>query len=1132
MEDKTRGLYNLFESFISEKFKYIGLTGLGGSSKAFILSNLRKRVKGPFLIIVPHLKNAQALIEDIIFFDKDLEPIISLFPQWESLPYDEIPPHPEVLRQRVKCLYSILRNYEKIIVVLPIKAVMQKVISPEELEGSILRLHKAREIDRDELLRFLIEKGYNHVKIVEERGDFSVRGAIIDIYTPFYEHPIRLEFNGDRVESIRRFDIESQRSISDGLLEEVILLPAKDILNDPLSKPLSNIFEFLRVDGIVFIEEGDEVKREINAYSNMIEDRYEKASMKKGHVLSPETLYLKEDKVFSLLGRFPVIFLERGPIAPVECEKIFPFNFEQNDDIRSELKLSISMKTRLREEEETPFYSFIQRLKEWQKKDIRCFIVSHSQLQAERLRDLIYSYGEKACLETSISFKDVIDNTTSGVYLILGFLSSGFKNLEDKWVLLTEEEIFGARRRTGAEREKVSQGRKVSSQITPKELKEGDLVVHVDYGIGRYQGLRHLKIGGVSNDYLLLEYLDGDKLYLPVDRMNLVQHYIGGDGRPPRLDKLGGSSWQRVKKRVKTAISEMVKEIVDLYAVRQAFEGYSFPPLDQFYKEFEASFEYEETPDQLKAIEDVMRDMGLPKPMDRLICGDVGFGKTEVALRAAYRAVMSGKQVALLVPTTVLAQQHYQTFRERFKMYPVVIEVLSRFRTPRQQKDILERLRGGKVDILIGTHRILQKDVVFHDLGLVIIDEEHRFGVSHKERLKQIRKLVDVITLTATPIPRTLQMALSGIRDLSLIQTPPENRQAIRTFVVRYDDEIIEEAIRREFERGGQVFFVQPRIQNIYHMANHLKHLVPEASVAVAHGQMKARELEEVMVKFINKRVNLLVCTNIIGSGLDIPAANTILINHAEQFGLADLYQLRGRVGRGSQQAYAYLIIPGELSISSDALRRLRAIQEFSELGSGFRLALEDLEIRGAGNLLGKSQSGHIAAVGFELYTQMMEKAIKELKGEPIIEEIIPEIHLQLSAFIPESYIEDPTERLNIYRRLSFSKSNEDVEDIREELIDRFGDLPEEVKNLLEVIKIKILLTRLAIKRLEENESQLVLTFHDTTPVSPDKIKELIQNDKETHFRLTPDSRLIVQDLPEIRKDPIGVAKRILQAIA
>ena len=653
----------------------------------------------------------------------------------------------------------------------------------------------------------------------------------------------------------------------------------------------------------------------------------------------------------------------------------------------------------------------------------------------------------------------------------------------------------------------------------------------MDYGVGLYLGLRHLKIGAVGNDYLLLEYQGGDKVYVPMDRFNLIQRYIGSDGGSPRLNKLGGQAWQKAKKRAKEAASEMVKELLDLYAARQVFQGYSYPPADQFYREFEATFDYEETPDQTKAIEEVMRDMENPKPMDRLICGDVGYGKTEVAIRAAYRTVMSGKQVAILVPTTVLAQQHHQTLRERFKTYPVVIESLSRFKSSREQKEILQRLSEGRVDMIIGTHRLLQRDVVFRDLGLVVVDEEHRFGVTHKEKLKQLRRLVDVMTLTATPIPRTLQMALSGLRDLTLIQTPPENRLSIRTFVIRYDDEAIREAVEREFQRGGQVFFVHPRIQSIYALASHLKRIIPEASLAVAHGQMKGSELEKIMLGFVKKEYNLLVSTNIIESGLDIPSANTILINHAEKFGLADLHQLRGRVGRGSHQAYAYLLIPGDLTLSRDAMRRLRAIQEFSDLGSGFKLAIQDLEIRGAGNLLGPSQSGYIAAIGFELYTQLMEKAVRELKGEAIVEEITPEIHFHLPAFIPETYVEDPGERLSIYRRLSCSRSDEEVAGFHEELVDRFGRIPQEVEHLLEVIRVKILLTRLAIRKLEERPSQMVLTFDEGTKVSPGKVVELVRRG-EGHYQFTPDSRLIIGGTPSLRQDPFGTARKVLQALA
>jgi transcription-repair coupling factor (superfamily II helicase) len=807
---------------------------------------------------------------------------------------------------------------------------------------------------------------------------------------------------------------------------------------------------------------------------------------------------------------------------------------ETNENLQREMKAVLSARTGF--PETSPFSILLKNLHDWQEKGRGVIIVSHTPGQAERLKDLLSQYGVEAQLEKAKRFRNALNQSKEGLVLLVGSLSSGFQNPREGWGILTEEEIFGQRRRLPEGKVRTSLPTTSWQRGSPTlssycELREDDFIVHIDCGIGRYRGLRHLKIWGVSNDYLLLEYQDGDKLYLPVDRLNLIQRYIGGDGRSPRLDKLGSHSWQRAKKRAKAAVSEMVKELLDLYAARQVFEGFKFPPLDQFYKEFEATFEYEETPDQMQAIDEVMKDMGNPKPMDRLICGDVGYGKTEVAIRAAYRAVMNGKQIAILVPTTVLAQQHYRTFCERFKIYPVVIEVLSRFKSPREQKEVLQRLKEGKVDIVIGTHRLLQKDVSFRDLGLVVIDEEHRFGVSHKEKLKQMRKLVDVITLTATPIPRTLQMAISGIRDLSLIQTPPENRLSIRTFVIRYDDEVIREAIQREFDRGGQVFVVHHRVQNIHTIANHLKQLIPEASLAIAHGQMRERELEKVMLQFVRKEVNLLVCTSIIESGLDIPTANTILINHAERFGLADLYQIRGRVGRGSHQAYAYLIIPGDLILSKDAMRRLRAIQELSELGSGFKLAIQDLEIRGAGNLLGPSQSGTITAVGFELYTQMMEKTVRELKGEEVVEEITPEIHFHLPAFIPEAYVEDPGERLRFYRRLSLSRSEGEVEIIREELIDRFGKIPKEVDHLLEVIKVKILLTRLSIKKFEETPSQFVLTFDESTRVSPQRVVDFVHQG-EGKYRFTPDSKLVIEGWPDVRRDPFGAAKKLLQALS
>jgi transcription-repair coupling factor (superfamily II helicase) len=1115
------------------KWKRIGLTGLAGSSKAYLLSCWRKKVRGPLLVIVPHLRDAEILLEDLRFFMNDSEVPSLLFPQWETLPYDEIPPHPEIVKERLRVLFYLLKG-EEAVIVSSIKALMQKVLAPSDLKESVFSLSMGEEIERDRLIHFLHEGGYTSARIVEERGDFSVRGAILDLYTPFYEEPLRLEFDGDRLESIRRFETETQRSLPEGNLEHALLLPARDISNDSSAQPLKTLLDYLKGNDIIFIDEADEEEKEAQAFSRLIQEHYEKALLKKRSVPPPETIYLSDEETSVYFGRCRTITLQGGPLAPFSCQQVFSFEMETNENLQREMKAVLSLKTGL--SETSPFSILLKNLHDWQRKGKVIFVVSHTQGQAERLKDLLSQYGAEPRLEKAKRFREALDQFDEGLVLLVGSLSTGFRNPREGWLILTEEEIFGERKRLPEGKVRTSFPSAAWQKGSPplssyRELRENDFIVHSDYGIGCYKGLKHLKIWGVSNDYLLLEYQDGDKLYLPVDRLNLIQRYIGGDGKSPRLDKLGSHSWQRAKKRAKAAVSEMVKELLDLYAARQVFEGIPFPPLDQFYKEFEATFEYEETPDQMQAIDEVMQDMGRPKPMDRLICGDVGYGKTEVAIRAAYRAVMNGKQVAILVPTTVLAQQHYQTFCERFKIYPVEIDVLSRFKSPRAQKEILQRLKEGKVDIVIGTHRLLQKDVSFRDLGLVVIDEEHRFGVSHKEKLKQMRKLVDVITLTATPIPRTLQMAVSGIRDLSLIQTPPENRLSIRTFVIRYDDEVIRQAIQREFDRGGQVFFVHHRVQNIHTLANHLKRLIPEASLSIAHGQMKERELEKVMLQFVRKEINLLVCTSIIESGLDIPTVNTILINHAERFGLADLYQIRGRVGRGSHQAYAYLIIPGDLTLSKDAMGRLRAIQELSELGSGFKLAIQDLEIRGAGNLLGPSQSGTIAAVGFELYTQMMEKAVRELKGEEVVEEITPEIHFHLPAFIPEAYVGDPGERLSLYRRLSLSRSEEGVETIREELIDRFGKIPKEVAHLLEVIKVKILLTRLSIKKFEETPSQFVLTFDESTRVSPQRVVDFVHQG-EGNYRFTPDSKLIIEGGPDVMRDPFGAAKKLLQALA
>jgi transcription-repair coupling factor (superfamily II helicase) len=673
-------------------------------------------------------------------------------------------------------------------------------------------------------------------------------------------------------------------------------------------------------------------------------------------------------------------------------------------------------------------------------------------------------------------------------------------------VVIAEEEIFGRRQR----RRGISAARRKQILTSLEELKPGDPMVHVDFGVGIYRGLQHLRLAGVEGDFLLLEYAGSDKLYLPVDRLGLVQRYVGADGGEPRPDRLGGPGWEKSKARARASVHEMAAELLKIYAARQVQEGFAFSPPDDYFREFEAAFAWEETPDQMAAIEDVLADMQSGRPMDRLVCGDVGYGKTEVAMRGAFKAVMDGRQVAILVPTTVLAQQHLETLSRRFEGYPVIIEMLSRFRTPKEQKETLARLAKGEVDIIIGTHRLLQKDVTFRALGLLIIDEEQRFGVAHKERLKQFRAVVDIMTLTATPIPRTLHMSLMGIRDLSLIDTPPVDRLAVKTLVARFSDELVREAVTRELHRGGQIFFVHNRVQSIGAMADYLRRLVPEARIAVGHGQMEERELERVMLGFMHGETDLLLCTTIIESGLDIPRANTLIVNRADTFGLAQLYQLRGRVGRSSHRAYAYLLIPGEGSISQDARERLKILQDITELGAGFRIATHDLEIRGAGDLLGAKQAGQIAAVGFELFTEMLEEEIGRMKGEEPEMRLEPEISLGVPAFIPEQYVGAQNQRLILYKKLTQALQEEEIFEVRSEMEDRFGPLPQSALQLLEVMVIRLHLKRLLVTHAEFDGRRLILAFHERTPVTPDTIMALLA-EAPARYRFTPDYRLAME---------------------
>ncbi len=1126
------------------------LSGLLGSSKAFFIASLfQSQISNlkSFLIISPTQEGGENFAKDINFFLG--ENIASFYPSWEILPFEAQQPHPEIIAHRIDILHKLTRTSSQIIVTTP-EALMQRVMPKSALtppasplENGILRFEVGGVVNRDEILERLLNMVYSRTSLVEERGEMRVAGGILDIFPPGYSHPLRIEFFGDEVEAIRTFDISTQRSKEN--LKEVVVLPAREIMlsdgckeialdkirkraeeleltrdaRESISerirsglifsgidfllpifyRRLDTFFDYLPEDCLVFLDDPDEIHQTAGEFENEILDGKTRIEQKGQFFVKAEELYLSVSEFKAAMDKMGVVAIEALTISLPPFTKGGAgggeFSTESNLDIRQDIA----------NRKEEILKPLADRIKDWKNLGWGVFIVCRTIGQAERLKELLEGYALVLPIMTERPSPYHLPQGERGKEgIVIGDLVTGFRFSSLRLTVITEEEIFGQRVKR---REPPS--RKVEAFLTQlQDLSIGDFIVHTVHGIGIYQGLRRLKIEDMENDFLLLEYQGGDRLYLPVQRLNLVGKYHGIEGKKPELDRLGGANWEKTKDRIKKAVEEMAKELLLLYASRKVAEGFSFSKGERLFSEFEASFEYDETADQLSAIEDVIKDMEEPKPMDRLICGDVGYGKTEVAMRGAFKAVLDNKQVGVLVPTTVLAQQHYITFKNRFAAYPVTVEVLSRFRSSGEQKDVLKRVAAGEVDIIIGTHRLLQKDVAFKDLGLIIVDEEHRFGVSHKERLKQMKKQVDVLTLTATPIPRTLHMSLSGVRDLSIINTPPEDRLAIKTVVARFDDDLIRDAIRRELSRGGQVFFVHNRVEGIAAMADYLKRLVPEARIGVAHGQMKEKELEKVMTAFINRGYDILLSTSIIESGLDIPSANTILINRADRFGLAEIYQLRGRVGRSSHRAYAYLLTPPELTLTEDAKKRLRVLQELSDLGAGFRLAAYDLEIRGAGELLGARQSGQIAAVGFEMYSQLLEEAIKELKGEKIEKEVEPEINLNVSAYIPDEYIPDERQRLNIYKRIASLLSEEDMVRLKEEIKDRFGDIPELAENLFKIIGIKLLLKKLKITELSQKGDYIYITFSSDTSVDPQRLLELIKKNPKK-FRLTPDSRLI-----------------------
>ena len=1140
----------------------IVMSGLRGSSPALLVLELVRGGLDKPLVIAATQEAAEEFCRELAFFSGG-ELSATLFPAWDNAPFSASSPHPDVTGARLDTLFRLQNGLSRI-TVMPVAAALQRVLPRKTLNDASCYLLAGEDFDRDDLLARLIRMGYANVPLVEDRGTFAVRGGILDIFPPNLATPVRIEFFGDTAETMRAFDPLTQRSLQP--IEELVLLPSRELLLSdelladigprlkqlcddldipanrrraiqedlnnaiyyqgidflqPLLHPgLETIFDYTPGAPLILLDP-EAIKYASLSLSEEVDDGLTKAAAAGLAHSPPGDLFLSDSQLETAIGERRVIELsglEMG-VAGETTTVVIPC--EENSD----LKVSVS------KESSHALAPLARTLREWLDGEHHVAIVCHQQPQAERLKDLLTPY-KIPCFISESGFSDVVGAEKQHktpqpiVTILVGDISRGFRLPYSHLVLIAEEELFGKRVR----RHGVSEVRKKQLLASLAELKPGDYMVHIDHGIGLYRGLQHISVGNSGGDFLLLEYAGSDKLFLPVDRLGLVQRYVGPEGSHPALDKLGGVSWEKSKGKARKNIEELAGELLEIYARRQLSEGFSFSPPDEMYREFEASFAWEETPDQLSAINDVLADMQHSKPMDRLVCGDVGYGKTEVALRGAFKSALDGKQVGILVPTTILAQQHYETFRERLKDYPVTVEVLSRFRTAKEQKAILERLKKGDIDIIIGTHRMLQKDVAFKDLGLMIIDEEQRFGVKDKERLKSFRAVVDVMTLTATPIPRTLYMSMMGIRDLSIIDTPPVDRLAVKTIVSRFSEELIREAVLRELRRGGQVFFVHNRVQTIAKRAELLAELVPEAKIAVGHGQMGEHELEKVMLGFMHGETNLLLCTTIIESGLDIPSANTLIVDHADKFGLSQLYQLRGRVGRSTQRGYAYLLIPGEAAISSDARERLRVLQEISELGAGFRIATHDMEIRGAGDMLGNRQSGTVTEIGFELYNQMLEETIARMRGEESVERVEPEINLKVPAFIPEAYVKDAGQRLVIYKKLTQAESEEDVLDVQNELLDRFGKYPLATSYLFEIMKLQVMLKRLIVRQIDFDGRAVIISFHPRTPAQPDTIIGMMRGEPKK-YQFTPDYKLVCTLKDTSFEGIIDMAKSVLKRL-
>ena len=1116
------------------------------------MAELLIEMERPFIVLLPSAKEAARFFREVSFFMPEAygraepgERGIYDFPAYDISPLSGLSPHRNVINRRLQALYA-LTSEKCPIVITSLEAVLFKIMPKDALIRALEYLEPGEEFEREELLKKLETGGYLRTSLVEEMGDYSVRGGVIDVFPPLYSQPVRLEFWGNRLESIRHFDSETQRSSTH--LKELSILPASEVIMGDKNMErarsmgrlpvqvegggfpgqeawlnhfypeLDTLFDYLPQNGIIIPVDPLNIEAEKERFIARFHAEMEKYRNEAGEHMAPfpemEGVLVSGNELSGLINRSRHLDFSELVITKKE-ETSRVLDIDGTSGIDSNFEIRLAGKGRV------SMAPLAEKISGWLNLEARIILVCRTEQQAERLKEILAGYG--------VVVEDMVENwyrasERKKISICLGRLAKGFAWPEMGLYVVSEDEIFGPKR-AGAKKRAHEGGLDWTSF---SQLKAGDLVVHEDHGVGRYGGLTRMEIADKVNDFIIIEYMDRDKLYIPAYRVSALEKYIGADENDPKLDRLGGTAWGQAKKKAKKAIREIAKQLVEIYALRKYREGFAFSRPDNYFREFEATFEHEETPDQIKAINDVLADMESDRPMDRLVCGDVGFGKTEVAIRAAFKAVTDGKQVAVLVPTTVLAEQHYETFSKRMEPYRIDVAVLSRFKTAAEQKEIIARARAGKVDVLIGTHRLLQRDVGFKDLGLLIIDEEQRFGVNQKERLKKYRALVDVLALTATPIPRTMHMSLMGVRDMSIIETPPEDRLAIQTYLSPYEESTVRDAIENEMERGGQVFFVHNRVRNIEAVADRLRKLVPKARFAVAHGQMHGDDLEDTMLRFLRREIDVLVCTTIIESGLDIPSTNTIIINEADTFGLSQIYQLRGRVGRSSENAYAYLLLSKESRMTREAEKRLKALMDFTQLGAGIHLAMHDLKIRGGGNILGFSQTGHIAAIGYELYLKLTEEAIAELKGEEWHEEINPEINVDIPAYIPEEYMADIDVRLNIYRRLSGLSETQDLEIMKEEVRDRFGPLCFEVSNLFNVMDARLAMKEKGITRLDISQGALVFTFSNSTPIKPERLVKFVER-RRPRAQLTDGNRLKIRIHKESPGDALLEAKYILK---